>query len=85
MMVLIAYTMCETNYINVVQAERRRKLGLPAEDPTAPKPPAPVVEEKKVVLSYLIPSRKMLNFMMSDVITFQFQPRSLLVTKGAMG
>lgn len=29
------------------KAERRRKLGLPAEDPTASKPPAPVVEEKK--------------------------------------
>nr|GFA03506.1 UBX domain-containing protein 1 [Tanacetum cinerariifolium] len=29
------------------KAERRRKLGLPAEDPTAPKPAAPVVEEKK--------------------------------------
>ncbi|KVI00332.1 PUB domain-containing protein [Cynara cardunculus var. scolymus] len=29
------------------KAERRRKLGLPAEDPSAPKPSAPVVEEKK--------------------------------------
>ncbi|XP_071690205.1 uncharacterized protein [Rutidosis leptorrhynchoides] len=29
------------------KAERRRKLGLPAEDPSVPKPPAPVVEEKK--------------------------------------
>ncbi|KAK9068721.1 hypothetical protein SSX86_012836 [Deinandra increscens subsp. villosa] len=29
------------------KAERRRKLGLPAEDPTASKPPPPVVEEKK--------------------------------------
>nr|XP_043609095.1 UBX domain-containing protein 1 [Erigeron canadensis] len=29
------------------KAERRRKLGLPAVDPTAPKPAAPVVEEKK--------------------------------------
>lgn len=29
------------------KAERRRKLGLPPEDPTTAKPPAPVVEEKK--------------------------------------
>ncbi|XP_049398379.1 uncharacterized protein LOC125862372 [Solanum stenotomum] len=29
------------------KAERRRKLGLPAEDPASPKPSAPVVEEKK--------------------------------------
>ncbi|KAK1426373.1 hypothetical protein QVD17_15044 [Tagetes erecta] len=29
------------------KAERRRKLGLPAEDPAASKPPPPVVEEKK--------------------------------------
>ena len=32
----------------VSQAERRRKLGLPPEDPDAAKPSAPVVEEKKV-------------------------------------
>ena len=30
------------------QAERRRKLGLPPEDPVAAKPSAPAVEEKKV-------------------------------------
>jgi hypothetical protein len=30
------------------QAERRRKLGLPPEDPATVKPSAPVVEEKKV-------------------------------------
>ena len=30
------------------QAERRRKLGLPPEDPAAVKPSATVVEEKKV-------------------------------------
>ncbi|CAN6890314.1 unnamed protein product [Brassica oleracea] len=30
------------------KAERRRKLGLPAEDPAAAKPSVPVVEEKKV-------------------------------------
>ncbi|XP_065619571.1 uncharacterized protein LOC112039097 [Quercus suber] len=30
-----------------LQAERRRKLGLPPEDPSAVKPSAPVVEEKK--------------------------------------
>ncbi|XP_076887011.1 uncharacterized protein LOC143537021 [Bidens hawaiensis] len=29
------------------KAERRRKLGLPAEDPNASKPPPPLVEEKK--------------------------------------
>ncbi|XP_059288036.1 uncharacterized protein LOC132041215 [Lycium ferocissimum] len=29
------------------KAERRRKLGLPAEDPAPPKPSTPVVEEKK--------------------------------------
>ncbi|XP_043719946.1 vicilin-like seed storage protein At2g18540 [Telopea speciosissima] len=29
------------------KAERRRKLGLPAEDPAAVKPPTPVVEERK--------------------------------------
>jgi len=32
------------------QAERRRKLGLPAEDPASPKPSTPVVEEKKVFI-----------------------------------
>lgn len=32
------------------QAERRRKLGLPAEDPAPPKPSTPVVEEKKVFI-----------------------------------
>ncbi|XP_059632154.1 uncharacterized protein LOC132274829 [Cornus florida] len=32
------------------KAERRRKLGLPPEDPAAVKPPAPVVEEKKISL-----------------------------------
>lgn len=35
------------------QAERRRKLGLPPEEPGAAKPSAPPVEEKKV-FSYLI-------------------------------
>lgn len=29
------------------KAERRRKLGLPPEDPASPKPSTPVVEEKK--------------------------------------
>ncbi|XP_023514926.1 chromatin assembly factor 1 subunit A [Cucurbita pepo subsp. pepo] len=32
------------------KAERRRRLGLPAEDPSTAKPPAPVVEEKKLSL-----------------------------------
>ncbi|PON32737.1 Zinc finger, C2H2 domain containing protein [Parasponia andersonii] len=32
------------------QAERRRRLGLPPEDPSAAKPAAPVVEEKKTLL-----------------------------------
>ncbi|XP_009627183.1 uncharacterized protein LOC107786172 [Nicotiana tabacum] len=32
------------------KAERRRKLGLPAEDPAPPKPSTPVVEEKKITL-----------------------------------
>ncbi|GMH20288.1 hypothetical protein Nepgr_022129 [Nepenthes gracilis] len=32
------------------KAERRRKLGLPPEDPAAAKPSAPVVEEKKSML-----------------------------------
>ncbi|KAK9289018.1 hypothetical protein L1049_017489 [Liquidambar formosana] len=32
------------------KAERRRKLGLPPEDPSAAKPSAPVVEEKKSML-----------------------------------
>jgi hypothetical protein len=32
------------------QAERRRKLGLPPEDPSAVKPSAPIVEEKKVLV-----------------------------------
>lgn len=36
------------NYLSL-QAERRRKLGLPPEDPSAVKPSAPVVEEKKVL------------------------------------
>lgn len=30
-----------------LQAERRRRLGLPPEDPSTVKPAAPVVEEKK--------------------------------------
>lgn len=33
-----------------MQAERRRKLGLPPEDPVTVKPTQPVVEEKKVVI-----------------------------------
>lgn len=33
-----------------MQAERRRKLGLPPEDPVTVKPAQPVVEEKKVVI-----------------------------------
>jgi hypothetical protein len=32
------------------RVERRRKLGLPPEEPSAAKPPAPVVEEKKSML-----------------------------------
>ncbi|KAM6565391.1 hypothetical protein CsatA_024519 [Cannabis sativa] len=32
------------------KAERRRKLGLPPEDPSTAKPPPPVVEEKKPML-----------------------------------
>ncbi|KAA0033311.1 chromatin assembly factor 1 subunit A [Cucumis melo var. makuwa] len=32
------------------KAERRRRLGLPPEDPSTAKPPAPVVEEKKMSL-----------------------------------
>lgn len=32
----------------VWQVERRRKLGLPPEEPAAAKPSAPPVEEKKV-------------------------------------
>ncbi|EXC01459.1 UBX domain-containing protein 1 [Morus notabilis] len=32
------------------KAERRRRLGLPPEEPSAPKPSAPVVEEKKSIL-----------------------------------
>ena len=39
--------LCETKSV-FFKTERRRKLGLPAEDPDAPKPAAPVVEENKV-------------------------------------
>lgn len=43
------------HWSHALQAERRRKLGLPAEDLAAAKPSAPPpVEEKKVL--YAIPS-----------------------------
>ena len=52
LLLIFHYTYIKKNCL-LMQAERRRKLGLPPEDPKPSKPAAPV-EEKKVAYSHSV-------------------------------